>query len=97
MSRISPAVRWWVLPAFTAGVCLAAAALNFIVGDWVAGGVLLGLAGITLIGRRTEIFAYRAGYWRGRYAHLSDERPRPMPPSPWDPMPPPPWASPAEH
>jgi hypothetical protein len=107
MRRLSPAARWWVLPAFTAGVCAAAAALNFIVGNWVGGIVVGALAFITVIGRRTQVHAYRAGYWRGSYEQMAGDldldRGRVLEgwqPSPWDEMPPPPWedpASPTKH
>jgi hypothetical protein len=109
MSRISPAARWWGLPVFTAVVCAAAAVANFVVGNWAAGGVLVTLALITLMDRRTQVLSYRAGYWRGRYEENTDDGDLDAKlqrllsgeqPSPWDPPPLPPWdrpISPTKH
>ena len=95
MSRLSPAVRWWVLPGATAMICTAFALLNFALGSWAVGFVLVVLAFNTLLSRRTETYAYRAGYWRGSYEEMTSTRPPGSwdgwQPSPWDDPPPPPW------
>jgi len=105
MKRISPAGRWWVLPFVTAAFGTGAAVVNVIVGNRAVGVVLLALAFITLMGRSTQMSAYRAGYWRGSYEALADVRSLDdvmsgWQPSPWDRLPAPPWeerTSPTEH
>jgi hypothetical protein len=95
MMHVSREAYWWGLPGFTAGVCAAAAVSNFVTGSWITGAVLLSLGFVTLMSRRTEVHAYRAGYWRGSYEEMTHTRPPGAwdgwQPSPWDDPPPPPW------
>lgn len=91
--HLSPAVRWWVMPGVVAVICSAAAVLNFLIGDWMAGALLLALVIVTLLNRWVQVLAHRAGYWRGCYETSAGLRPNPWngwQPQPWDDVPPPP-------
>lgn len=100
-SAVNRQVRYWVMPCATAAVCAAAAVGSFVIGYWAAGALALTLGFVTVVGTRTQVHAYRAGYWRGSYEQISGmvttrEIRNGWQPSPWDDFPPPPpWEDPA--
>lgn len=95
MRHLSPAGRWWAMPVGVAAFCTVMAVTNVVSGNWVVAALLVALAFITVMDRRTQRLAYKAGYWRGCYEQGTGTRSDRVfdgwEPEPWQPLPPAPW------
>jgi hypothetical protein len=103
MRHLSRRARWWAPTVVTASVELLAGVGFLVVGEWLFGLIVLSMCWTTILGKRVQREAYRAGWshgcWEGMQftQEVAEER---LPklavrqattgdatPEPWDPSP----------